>query len=224
MSANPTPVSQQGAAIAAAAKQFNVPVAILIGVYGAESTYGSAYGPGATTYGYFGLTSPGLWSPSDTFQQDADIAAQTLSHLYSSNGNSWDAALQAYSGGSYGLSHVNQMEAQAPTALQQAIGAAGGGTALPGATGSLNPLSAGASAVGTIDSAAATAAANALGLGSAANTLAAIWNFLTTPSKWVRVGEFLGGAILIYLAVKGLAGVGEGSASSAVGIETNRNG
>ncbi len=93
------------AAIARAAKRYGVPANVLEGIYGAESTYGTAYKAGQKTYGYFGLTSPGLWNPSMSFQQDANTSAQTLAALVGQYGD-LNTALEHYSGGSYGLSHV----------------------------------------------------------------------------------------------------------------------
>ncbi|HEX3804143.1 MAG TPA: hypothetical protein VHV75_15005 [Solirubrobacteraceae bacterium] len=95
-------------AIAAAAKKYGVSANVLEGIYGAESSYGTAYSAGQKTYGYFGLTSPGLWNPSMSFQQDANTSAQTLANLVSQYGD-LNTALEHYSGGSYGLSHVLQL-------------------------------------------------------------------------------------------------------------------
>lgn len=96
------------AAIVAAAKRYGIPSSVLEGIYGAESTYGTAYKPGQKTYGDFGLTSKGLWNPSMTFQQDANTAAQTLAALLGQYGN-MNTALEHYSGGSYGLAHVQAL-------------------------------------------------------------------------------------------------------------------
>ena len=45
-----------------------------------------------------------------------------------------------------------------------------------------------------------------------------IWEWLTTASNWVRIGEYVGGAVLIYLAIKGLTGVDTPSVSDAVKV------
>lgn len=118
------------ATVKSAAQAAGIPFNILWGVYGAESTFGTAYAndPNATTFGYFGLTSAGLWTPGMSFQQDAQTAAQLLSKLYAEHGNNWDAALMAYSGGGYGLAHVLQL------AGSQAGKTAAGGT-VPGGSG-----------------------------------------------------------------------------------------
>jgi hypothetical protein len=39
------------------------------------------------------------------------------------------------------------------------------------------------------------------------NVLAAIWSAITNPSMWLRVGEALGGVVLIFMALKSLTGV-----------------
>jgi hypothetical protein len=42
-------------------------------------------------------------------------------------------------------------------------------------------------------------------LGSLPNILSGIWQFLTAGSTWVRILEYIGGAALIFLAIKELA-------------------
>jgi hypothetical protein len=37
---------------------------------------------------------------------------------------------------------------------------------------------------------------------------AGIWQWLTTASNWLRILEYVGGAVLIYLGIKGLTGIG----------------
>lgn len=192
---------QEGAAIANAAQKYNVPVNILLGIFGAESSYGTAYGPGQTTFGYFGLTA-GEWNPSDNFQQDADIAAQTLANLYKQTG-SWDAALEKYSGGSYGLAHVTQEADSAPKALATAIGEAvqkirvSGGLIQTGIGDIAGAVSGAANSVGSAVSSAA----------SVGTTIAGAFSWLTTPANWLRILEVAGGAVLIYMALKALTGV-----------------
>lgn len=41
-----------------------------------------------------------------------------------------------------------------------------------------------------------------------ADIAAGIWQWLTTASNWVRILEYVGGAILLYLGIKGLTGIG----------------
>lgn len=123
------------ATVKAAAQGAGIPFTILWGVYGAESAFGTAYtnDPGAQTFGYFGLTSAGLWTPGMSFQQDAQTAAQLLAKLYKENGDNWNSALLAYSGNSYGLAHVQQL------AGSQAGATAGGATTPGGGNGITRP-------------------------------------------------------------------------------------
>lgn len=100
----PGAAHSRAAAISAAAKRYGVPASLLWGIYGAESSYGTAYKPGQKTYGYFGLTG-GEWTPSMNFQQDANAAAMTLAADIREKGGV-NAGIESYSGGGYGLAHV----------------------------------------------------------------------------------------------------------------------
>ncbi len=58
----------------------------------------------------------------------------------------------------------------------------------------------------------------AVGTGNAAQTalnaaevLAAIWDWLTTASNWLRILEFAGGAVLVYMALHAMSGAGPGA-------------
>ena len=42
---------------------------------------------------------------------------------------------------------------------------------------------------------------------SGVTEVAAIWQWLTTGSNWVRILEYVGGAVLIYIGIKGLTGI-----------------
>ena len=80
---------------AAAANGLNADV--LWAIYGAESTWGRGGG------NWFGLTSV---PRTGSFAGDANAAAATLRHLLAAHGGNYEAALRAYSGGSYGTSHL----------------------------------------------------------------------------------------------------------------------
>lgn len=41
-----------------------------------------------------------------------------------------------------------------------------------------------------------------------ANIAAGIWQWLTTASNWVRILEYVGGAVLIYMGIRALTGIG----------------
>jgi hypothetical protein len=45
---------------------------------------------------------------------------------------------------------------------------------------------------------------------SALGAISGIWNWLTTASNWVRILEYVGGAVLIYMGLKGLTGISAG--------------
>jgi membrane-bound lytic murein transglycosylase B len=114
--------TQQADAVTNAAKQWGVPQTILWGVWGMESDFGqnvATSSAGATgdfqfipstaqQYGYPQTNTPS----AGQFQQQASSAAQYLASLFKQHGNDWNAALQAYSGGGYGLSQVQSKAAQ----------------------------------------------------------------------------------------------------------------
>jgi hypothetical protein len=37
--------------------------------------------------------------------------------------------------------------------------------------------------------------------------ISSIWGTLTTPATWLRIAEFVGGAVLLFIAIKSLTGV-----------------
>lgn len=196
-STTPGSLAQQAQAIKEAAASAGIPVWVLLGVYGAESSYGTAYQHGGTTYGYFGLTSPGLWNPSMSFGQDAQTAANLLAKLFKQHG-SWDAALQAYSGGGYGESHVMSEATNAPSALKQAIGNLATGTGI-----FTIPVQ-GAQAV-------AGAASSAVGaVGSAVSATESIAQLITSGSFWLRILEGIAAVVLLVLGLRALSG-GDGN-------------
>lgn len=143
-----------------AGAKYNVPSNILLGVFGMETSFGNnvktsstgamgnmQFEPGtAAQYGYPMTNSP---SPSQA-QQQFDAAAHYLSDLYKATGNNWNAALQRYSGGGYGLSQV-QAKAQSATGTSGAGQYFGGlGPGNDGLTSNIsvpNPLSSVATAI-----------------------------------------------------------------------------
>jgi hypothetical protein len=197
-----TPAPSQGdaaAAIAAASAKYQVPVQILAGVYGHESSFGTAYvNANEPTYGFFGLTSPGLWKPSFTIQQDADAAAQTLLANFKKTGN-WNSAVLAYSGNSYNADSATSM-ANSNSGLMKAIGTAAlslTGKTPPGITGSSsNPGQAVSNAAGAVSSAVSSASS--------------IADLVTSGSFWLRVLEGVAGVVLLILGLRALSG-GDGN-------------
>lgn len=89
-----------------AAQKHGVPFNVLWGVYGAESSWGKG---GSNWFGLVAVPRTG------SFEGDANQAAATLARLYHEYG-SWNAALEAYSGHSYGLSHVEELGGSGGTA------------------------------------------------------------------------------------------------------------
>jgi hypothetical protein len=88
------------AAVSAAANKHGIPFWTLWGVFGAESSWGK----GGTNW--FGLVSV---PRTGSFAGDAEASASTLSRLYKEHGNSWEPALRAYSGNSYGEAHLKEL-------------------------------------------------------------------------------------------------------------------
>ena len=87
-----------GSAIQNAARRYNVPASTLAGIWRIES--GSTFpNPAVNSSGYGGLFGTTKWNAST--QEQANYAAQTLSHLLSTHGGNMAAALHAYSGGGY---------------------------------------------------------------------------------------------------------------------------
>jgi hypothetical protein len=87
-----------GSAIQEAAHRYGVPAETLAGIWRIES--GSTFpNPAVNSSGYGGLFGTTKWNAST--QEQANFAAQTLSHLLSTHGGNMAAALHAYSGGGY---------------------------------------------------------------------------------------------------------------------------
>lgn len=209
ISATPnTPNTSQASAVTNAAKKYNVPQNILWGVWGMETTFGAnvkTSSAGAvgdfqflpSTAGRYGY--PLTNTPSQAqLQQQADAAAHYLSDLYKQHGNSWDAALRAYSGGGYGLSQVLDK-------TQHLF------------SGALTPN------VGNVPGVAPAAQA----VSSTAGALSSIANLITSGSFWLRLGEAIAGVILLAMALRTLSGkdttpitVAQGAAKKAAGAAT----
>lgn len=138
------------------------------------------------------------------------------------------------SGAGYKPQQVNQILNTGPGTFQHILdqigqsavllpgeGAAGAGAGAGEAGAGAGDAAAGAGAgAGAGDAAAAGAGA---GLGTAATAatsalaIAGIWSWLTTASHWLRILEFVGGAVLVYLAVKGLTGIDTPNITAAAG-------
>lgn len=99
--------------------------------------------------------------------------------------------------------------------LMQAVDS--GSIALKGATyedipASIQPGAPSSEAPGSATSGSEAVASNIIPSPSisATSLLGTIWGWLTAASNWVRVLEYVGGAVLVYLGIKGLTGVEAG--------------
>jgi len=191
-------------AFTAASKKWNVPSGVLFGVYGMETSFGQnittssagAVGPfqfipsTAASYGY-----PLTNRPSDQqFLKQLDAAAHYLSDLYHKTG-SWNAALQHYSGGGYGLAQVQK---KANTKELAAAGILGpvitwGGDFLSGQTPAQGAASSG---------------------GQVSSSVTDFLGQLTQASTWFRVLKVIGGVILLVLGLRQLAAAAGASVGS----------
>lgn len=195
--------------INAASKAYNVSPWILLGVFGKETTFGSdvttssagAVGltqflpSTAAKYGYPLTNNP---TPAQA-QQQFNATAHYLSDLYHQTG-SWDKAIRSYSGGGYGLADV-QSEAK------QALGGSGAASFFGGMSGVPGLGSVQVPGAGTVTNAYNAVANAASGAGGVLSTIASGIQALFTASTWLTVLKFLGGAILLFIGIKALAGV-----------------
>lgn len=194
---------QQATDIANAASKYNIPATILLGVYGAESSFGSntgdatyrgpfAFGPpAASQYGYPYVASP----TAAQFAQQADAAAHMLSDLYKSHGNNWDQAFRAYSGepltgalvyGGYGEAHIQDMVKAA------------------GVTWLMDLQSAGASGITGNNPVTNNPVTNAIS--SVTSGVGNIAGLVTSLDFWKRLGEVIAGLILVAMGLRSLTG------------------
>lgn len=203
-----------------AAKRWRVPLWLLVGVKLAETGSGVGIGDESTA----GAQGPFQFIPEtartyhvnvNSWQSSANGAAHYLHDLYREHG-SWDAALQAYSGGGYGVSHVEGKLGEFGLS-KEALGGGGdrfvgfglgdvlkylsplyrlfqGEAPLPKFPGQ-DKLPFGGGSEGL---------AETLGLEGVDNFFAMI----STTEFWLRLAEVIVGLILIYMGLKALTGVG----------------
>lgn len=112
--------ARQKLIIKQAARRHHTSPRLLWGIYGAESSFGKAKSS-------FGLTGdyPGVGT-SGNFRKDANRSAEILHRLKRETG-SYEGALRKYSGGSYGLQHVHQLDSQNPPGFQHVLDAEAAG-------------------------------------------------------------------------------------------------
>lgn len=205
----------QAAALANAGHKYGVPAAILVGMYGVETAYGTnVTNSSAGAVGPFQFTGADkgtgvLYPMTNTptlaqFQQQADAAAAYLAALYKqTGGNSWTSALAAYNAGpgnigagaGYAQNAVAAGNSSTGQSWLKAIGFAvlNGAGAPPDVKGaSTNP--------GQIVSNVVS------GVSSAVTSTGDFLNLITSLSFWLRVGEAIAGMILLAMGLRALTG------------------
>lgn len=210
---------------AASAQKYHVPFWILWGVAGAESTWGK----GGSNL--FGLTAVGEEHPNvDTsnWWQASALSAKTLSRLKHEHGT-WEAALEHYSGGGYGTSHVKQLSAEQGITPQNSTQQAAaqlknagwsplqlsplwrlfhGEAPLPEFPGqeALPELGIPNPSGGSLGEVPGNLFSLPGEVTEAFTQFTKLAKLVGSPEFWIRVAEAIGGMILIYLALKQLTG------------------
>lgn len=187
-----------------AAVRWGVPAWILYGVWGIETDFGrnvATSSAGAVGDFQFIPTTAAAYKypltnhPDPTqFGQQADAAAHYLHDLFKSTG-SWDAALQGYSGGGYGLADV-KVKAQK-----------GGGTLSP--TFGNDVVS---NTVGGVINAIGSGLSGLAGIASAIGTIV---GDLTDPHFWLRLVMGAGAILLLMFGLVELSGHRDDATSAA---------
>jgi hypothetical protein len=153
------------------------------GIYGAESSYGKAKNDAG--FG-FGLIEPSYAGKSPRAGQtyyNAEIAAETVKGLLKTSGG-LDQAIESYSGHEYSLSHIIDLgKVGKKPSGSFAEEHPGAGPEALGEPGLPEPS-----------------------IGNPLNTLGDLIGLLTSGQTWLRLGEILGGALLLFLGLKGLTG------------------
>lgn len=196
--------------VEAAARRHGVPGWLLWGIYGAENSFSPTTG---VTFGLIGSSYEGRTPESGNLAQSADIAAETMARLKRERG-SWAAAMLAYSGGDYDISHPRQLARSHPQQGQKLnvdielgpldipfpgpdinplmpslpylddIGGALSGSGIPG----IEQLGEIGQGLAAIAQAIKGIAAFTIGLGK----------LILSPEGWLRLGKLIGGMYLLY--------------------------
>jgi hypothetical protein len=206
---------QQASALVSAAHKAGIPVSVLVGVYGMESTFGSSHATSSAgavgPFQFLPSTAAGRGYPltntptAAQFGQQADAAAAYLAQLYKGHANNWDAALKAYSGGGYGQVDVAKKALKAPldlldAVLQQGISQGTGDTSITGGTP-------------------ATKATQQVA--GAASQVGDLIGMVTSAAFWIRVLEVIAGAALIAMGLRTLSGTTTTPITMAKGAARN---
>lgn len=201
----------------AAARKHGVPGWLLWGIYGAENSFtlgnGVTFGLIESSYPQIGRTV----KDNNNLAETADIAADLLASLKKEDG-SWPAAVAAYSGNSYDISHPRALARSHPQQgnkvnVDLELGPLGS-IPLPGPN--INPLDPLGGLGGQVGEALeGTGIPGVQQLGEVGSGLAGIaqaikgiaaftiglGKLLLSPEGWLRIGKLIGGA---YLLFKGL--------------------
>lgn len=193
----------------AAARRHGVPGWLLWGIYGAENSFSPTTG---ITFGLIGSSYNGRTPHSGNLAESADIAAETMARLKKENG-SWAAAMIAYSGGDYDISHPRELARSHPqqgNKLFVDIETPFGNIPTPGPD--INPLDPLSPLKGLGGAAGEALSGTGIpGISQVGSILKSFEEFtlffveagklLLTPEGWLRIGKLIAGA---YLLFKGL--------------------
>lgn len=182
-------------------ESFGLPGWLGWGTAGAESTYGTN-----GNYAFGGIDLPN--SGNGNYWVEARESAKAYKGLVQQYG-SVSAAVEHYSGGEYGVSHVKQLarggvsqggERVSANLFEEFLGDLPGagpglkfGTEAGNALGVPNPLEKGAEALGE----ATGLSALAQPFITISEVFKVIGEILFTPQGWLRIGKLVGGAILL---------------------------
>jgi hypothetical protein len=216
MSALAISQADQASILTQVAGKYGIPITALLAIYGQETSFGQnvstssagAMGPfqfmpaTAAQWGYPLTNTPTLAQ----FAQQADAWGRFLvAGNPSKSASGWAPAMV----GGYTQAQADQTLKSIPAGLWKAVDSA----ILAGGSGNLGLSPGPATPTGI-----ANTVANATGLPSAADAIGSVWTKLTTPATWLRILEFIGGAVLIYMALKSLTGVSGPSLPKAIPV------
>lgn len=173
------------------------------GTYGAESSYGRN---GGFSFGGIDLPNSGNGNVAIEARESARAYARLLGET-----GSLSAAVRAYSGGSYTIAHPEALGkgtsggegAAVPTSW---LGELGELFKLPGGLGSPSGPSLGLPGEGKGKSLPEALGGVVGGISSPFKAFSKLISTLLEAQTWLRIGEVLAGAVLVYLGLKGLSG------------------
>lgn len=179
-------------------KHYGLPGWLGWGTYGAESSYGQA---GEFKFGGIDLPAGNTSNLALAARESAKAYAGLVKQY-----GSVTAAVPHYSGNSYTVAHVKSLAAgggqghMVDASLLNHLGEILGGN-FAGGLGSAagEALGEGKSPLAPVEEAAG-------GLSSGLSSVGDFFSALTNVETWIRIGEVLAGAVLLYLGLKSLTG------------------